>query len=973
MSLKSIADTTANPCVALGRLEEAIKLYPPISDDPAQSEMLAHLFAGSEFLSNWLLTRRDELAWLCGGDLLKAVRHRDEMSATLGQLGEKNNTMAALRKFKHKELCRLAARELSGAASNGETLKEWSIVADLAIDMAINTAYKKALAIHGEPLYEEFEGSEKKVGKICVLALGKLGGEELNISSDIDIIFVHSSDNGVTSGLEDGSGVVHLHQFFVGVAREATKILSEVTEEGFVFRVDLDLRPEGTKGEITNSIGAMETYYESWGQHWERQALIKARHCGGSSGVGLETLERLHPFVYRKYLDQRSLDEIAAIKVKIDLHLKTKKGLKRAKRDIKLGVGGIREIEFIAQALQLLHGARYKELQIRSTVETLDRCLRLELLSRPHHRDLKEAYIFYRRVENRIQYQNGAQTHLVPTDGEKLDILAHQMGIYGEGRGEELQEEVARKRTRVRNIFDIFFLQKDETPAQRFPVPLDDQEATAAWLDSLGFNRPGKSAQSLDILRNGRSFTHPTEASISAFDRFGPYIVSTAASASWPDNVILGFEEFVNVKSGRDMLYGMFDKHRPVIKLLAAIFSSSERLTSILLRQPDILDRLVVANAVGRPADRASYISELKEAAALSPDINGKIARLNSFRSAELLRLGLRRILDLSDQFELMKGLTILSEEYLKAVIELSCGAVKKDMGIQAEIKWTILVAGKLGRREMNFGSDADMLVFYEGEAPAKEYVTRLTQSIIKLSGMMTPFGMGYPVDMRLRPDGEKGPLAPSFRSMCDYYQKRGQAWERLALVGARPIAGDEEFSAKVMERIDSFIYIPHPGPNEMIKVARIRERIADEKVKPGAVDIKFGRGGLIEIEFICQWLKMEKIGDDPGKAVTGPFTYSMLNLAAQNGWISSGVAQKLVKGYLLYRSCEDVLRMNREQAVNIIPKSGLDLRRTAKRVNAPGVGPDNFIDFIKGAMKDIRGVFLEFVKTKIEAEKFVK
>lgn len=968
MSLKSIADKTADPRIALVRLEEAIRLHPPIIDDPALSEMLAHLFAGSEFLSNWLLSRSDELAWLCGGDLLKTARPPGAMSATLAQLVENNNIMAALRKFKHKELCRLAARELSGAASNEETFKEWSTVADLAIDMAINKAYDEALAIHGKPEYEEFEGSEKKIARICVLALGKLGGEELNISSDIDIIFVHSSDNGVTTGLEDGGGVTHLHQFFVGVARKTVKTLSEVTEEGYVFRVDLDLRPEGTKGEITNSIGAMETYYESWGQHWERQALIKARYCGGSSGVGLETLGRLHPFIYRKYLDQSALDEIAAIKAKIDLHLKTKKGLKRAKRDIKLGVGGIREIEFIAQALQLLHGARYKELQTRSTIQTLDRCLRLEFLSRPHHRDLKEAYIFYRRMENRLQYQNGAQTHLAPTDREKLDILAYQMGIYGEGRGRELEEEVARKRTRVRNIFDIFFSRKEEAPAQRFPAPLDDLEASADWLDSLGFNRPKKSAESLNTLRNGRSFTHPTEGSKAAFDRFGPYIVSTAASASWPDNVILGFEEFVNVKSGRDMLYGMFDKHRPVIKLLAAIFSSSERLTSILLRQPDILDRLVVANAVGRPADRASYIAEIKEASALSHDIKGKIARLNSFRSAELLRLGLRKILDLSDQFELMKGLTILSEEYLKAVIGLSCEAVKKDMGIESEIKWTILAAGKLGRREMNFGSDADMLVFYEGEAPAKEYVTRLTQSIIRLSGMMTPFGMGYPVDMRLRPDGEKGPLAPSFRSMRDYYQKRGQAWERLALVGARPIAGDEEFSAKVMETIDTFIYIPPPGPKEMSAVARIRERIADEKVKPGAVDIKFGRGGLIEIEFICQWLKMEKTGGDhPDRVVAGPFTYNMLNLAAKKGWISSDVSKRLVKGYLLYRSCEDVLRMNREQAVNIIPKSGLDLSRTAKRVNVPGVGPDNFIDFVKGAMKDIREVFIEFVKIKMD------
>ncbi|VAX19308.1 Glutamate-ammonia-ligase adenylyltransferase [hydrothermal vent metagenome] len=738
-------------------------------------------------------------------------------------------------------------------------------------------------------------------------------------------------------------------------------MLNDTTEEGFVFRVDLDLRPEGTKGEITNSIGAMEIYYESWGRQWERQALIKARYCGGSRQVAEETLERLHPFVYRKYLDQKAIDEIASIKVRIDQSLVAQKGPKRAGRDIKLGRGGIREIEFIVQALQLLYGARTPELQVKSTLETLDVCDSLGLLSTPHYRDLKEAYIFYRRIENRIQYYHGTQTHLVPENEEMQKLLAKQMGVACEGEGFTLLDEVKRRRERVRKIFDSFFTKSEEKTDETFPVPLDDEKAVADWLDSLRFNQPEMSARALNFLRNGRPFTHPSENSRTIFDRFGPLIVAEAVTTPWPDHVLLGFDALVEARHGRDMLYDLLDKHRPVIKLLSAIFSSSEHLTNILLRHPDILDRMLVFDLVDMPPDTALYRRELESSFEAGGALEDQITRVNSFRIAEMLRLGIRGILGLADRFETMGGLTALAEEYLKVLSKIACGSVDISSGFCDDVRWTLLAAGKLGRREMNFGSDIDLLIFYEGGDCAGDYVTKLAQTIIRLSGIMTPYGAGYQIDMRLRPEGEMGPLTVSYKAMESYYNSRGVAWERLALVGARPISGDEVFSEKVQSVIRRFIFSAPLTAIEAKKIMDIRERIADEKVKPGAVDIKFGRGGMIEIEFICQWLRLERPLSDGERVDERPFTITTLKEAKERAWLEPGVADQLIDGYMLFRSIEDALRMDREQAVNQLPLSGLALYRVARRLNIPGAGPDRFVGYVKGVMKNIRRLYLEF------------
>ncbi|MBI4667434.1 MAG: bifunctional [glutamate--ammonia ligase]-adenylyl-L-tyrosine phosphorylase/[glutamate--ammonia-ligase] adenylyltransferase [Nitrospinae bacterium] len=963
MTPEEIVLSSADPDTVASGFNRLFETRPQLASFPEIFTPLAGLFAGSDYLTNYILARPNDLDWLTTGEILLSSRGKESMQGHIEMLLTAMEPMPALRRFKHRELARIAARELAGLCEVTEALAEWSTVADIAIDTAITIAETKFLKLHGQPFYTPFEGKEELPARFACLGMGKLGGEELNISSDVDLIYVHSSNNGSTTGKEDGSAITPLHQHFVMVAREVTRLLGESTEDGSVFRVDLDLRPEGTRGEITNSIGAMEVYYESWGQQWERQALLKARVCGGSKQVGDETLRRLYPFMYRKYLDQRAIDEIAAMKGKIDLQLQSKKGVRNAERNIKLGHGGIREIEFVTQAMQLLYAARYPELRTQNTLKALDACRTLGLLSAPHHRDLRESYLFYRRLENRIQYHQLLQTHSMPEYPERLKVLGKLMGFDSEDPAATLLEETKKRQKRVRNIFDLFFKKEEEKKAaDSFPAPTDDVETITAWLDSLSFDKPEESARALNTLRNGKPFTHPSERSRLAFDRFGPEIIREAQATPWPDHVLVGFERFVEARGGRDMLYELLDETRPIIKLLSAIFSQSERLTATLIRQPDVLDRMLVADPLERPADRFRYRGEFRSALDGGGTAENKMSSLNMFRSAESLRLGLRRLLGLSDRFELMEGLTKLAEEFLKASFSLA--AFETGCG---EKGWAVLAAGKLGRREMNYGSDMDLIVFVDDREMDRAGVTLLTQHAIRLCGAYTPYGSGYALDMRLRPYGEKGELVPSINAAEEYYGGKADAWERLALVGARPIAGDEAVGAMVMETMDRFITHPPLTPQESARIAEIRERIADEKVRTGAVDIKFGRGGLIEIEFILQWLALEEpsLGSPPEKEE--PFTMSTLARARARKIISAQDTVELEKAYVLYRSLEDALRMDREQALNVIPLDVAALRRLARMVALPGVGPERLLGEVKETMAKVRAVYLDFVSQRAQ------
>ncbi|MDH5510768.1 MAG: bifunctional [glutamate--ammonia ligase]-adenylyl-L-tyrosine phosphorylase/[glutamate--ammonia-ligase] adenylyltransferase [Nitrospinota bacterium] len=953
MNIDDIAAISADPGIVKHRLKNLLEVHPGAAERMDRMALLHGMLAGSEYLVNWLASRHGELDWLLGEGILDMSRSRKQMEENLAGLMALHLAPKALRYFKHRELARICARELSGAATLEEALHEWTQVADTAIHAAATWAVEEAKKRYGDPVYTGRDDPEPKPAGFAVIGMGKLGGGELNISSDVDVIYVHTSDRGMTSGPKK----IHLHEFFTQVAQSTTKLLNDVTEDGFVFRMDLDLRPEGPSGEITNSIGAMETYYESYGRQWERQALIKGRHCGGDLAVTEEIMKRLQPFIYRKYMDETALKEIADIKNKIDRSLATRKSAKSPADDIKLGRGGIREIEFTIQALQLLYGGRNKTLRARATLKALDACQAMGLVSLPHHADLRDNYIFLRRMENRIQYDRNLQTHIIPADPDKRTALARLMGFAGEDAGENMMMQTARRRKRVREIFDLFTLEK-ESEAERFPAPLEDESAIAHWLDSLRFDHPVASARALLLLRDGPAFSHPSEKSQRAFDRFGPELVTKAAASAWPDQVILGFSNYVEAKKGRDQLYGLLDSHRPVIELLSSVFSSSESLTASLIRQPDIIERLLAADPVGLPAAAALYHTEFSRIMRVTT-AGTRLAMFNSFKMAENLRLGLRRILGLAEREELMKGLTWLAEEYLAVVIRIALEHLPpRPQGAQ----WALVAAGKMGRREMNFGSDMDLIAFFDHtNAPAeretsREWVGMLIQKIIKLCGELTSYGYGYQVDMRLRPEGESAPLVVSLAAAQDYYGGRAGAWERLALVGARTLAGD----IKLRGRVDGMLleFVESPSPQDVGQIVMMRDKMTKEKVKRGVVDIKFGQGGLVDVEFICQWLRIDKRFR---QETLEPFTVTLLREAKRRKWLDAQMSHTLIRGYDLLRAVEDTVRMNREQALHAIPEWDSALIKRLSRSVETEAGPEKFLDYLKEVMAQVREVFDQF------------
>ncbi len=961
--LVRIAAATADPETALPRLEEGVALSASLADDEAAQELIAHLYAGSDPLSAWLARRPEDIDWLVEDERLLHPRDREAMRTHLAELMDAHPPDAALRIFRSRELARIAARELSGVSSVETALAEWSAVADVAVDAACAVASGEMLRNHGEPVYTPQEGGEERRAGFAVIGMGKHGGEELNISSDIDVIYVHSSDNGESRG--GAKGGLSLHEYFVRIARRVTQLLHDHTDLGQVFRVDLDLRPEGKSGEMTNSVGAMEIYYESWGQMWERQAFIKARHVGGDRTVSAEVLDRLRPFTWRKYLDKSSLDEVAVMKDKIDAQLKSKKTAKKEADNIKLGLGGIREIEFVAQALQLLWGAHYPELTTVSTLTALDGAAHLGLLSHPHYSDLKESYLFYRRLENRIQYHQLSHTHHLPESDDRRTTLGRQMG-FDEDPAASLVDEVARRRRRVRRIFDLFF-QRDATDQERFPVPLeeDELEDLAEWLDGLRFNQPTSSARQLIELKNGRPFTHPSEKSRRLFDSFGPTLVAEAASTPWPDNVLIGFSQFIETKGARDAVYEMLDNNRSVITLLSAIFAASESLTATLVRSPDLLDSFLVTDLLHLPGDQRRNRARFVDILEAGKSVEETLARMSHYKAYESLRLGLARILGKLTRFDVMEGLTLLAESYLTALMELSRRRLDEEGTLRDIPPYALVACGKMARREMNFGSDLDLILFHDGDIEGGLALIALFQAAIKMSKDLTPFGAGYEIDLRLRPEGEGSPMATPLVGAQNYYDTRAETWERLALVGARPVAGDPTCHEKVNEMLGAFVHRAPLTPDDITRLAAIRERIAGEKVKGTKIDIKFGRGGLIEIEFVAQILLMEH-PDHPLPTDRG-VTFATIEEAGRKKWLTRDEVTTLKEAYVIYRSIEDALRMDRVKPVNTIPTEGPDLLRTARRAALPGVGPDRFLETVKETKSNVRAIYDTFMRSRKE------
>ncbi len=951
----------------LERLAESLRepgeLFRPLGERSSREALLA-LLSGSQHLTDFLLQEPGHVFRLLEPSVLDASRPKEEMAAELmgllSQAGNHAERLSALRRFRKREFLRIGARDLTRRADLPETTADISHLADVCLEGAYESCYRELTRTHGVPRFRDPDGEEREC-EFTVLAMGKLGGEELNFSSDIDILFLYSSDEGGTEGVEiEGLGrhqQLTNHDFFVKLSQMLRAAMSRITEEGAVFRVDLRLRPEGQSGDIAYSLRSYEIYYESWGQTWERQAMIKVRPAAGSRGLGESFMRTIQPFVYRKHLDFAALDEIRAMKERIDRSLL--KG-RDALRNVKLGKGGIREVEFIVQAFQMAYGGMEPRIRERNTLKAIGCLGELGLLAERECRGLREAYTFLRELEHRIQITHGLQSHSLPTDGPGLRALARKMGFRGGSEAEETEALLRahdRHTREVQGVYDNFFYQKRPLSAEGELVtsPLTGEEMEPEELSRSNFQEPEAARERLRLLREGPPFAHVSARAKRTFDAILPTILEESWRLPDADLALLNLERFVAAAGSRETLFELFLARPRVLTVLLHLFSGSEALSSILIRQPALLDSLLDPEVLTSSKSLQVLEGELDESLGRVGDERERLDELRRFKQAEELAIGLRSILGEADILATLDDLSRLAELFLKKALEMARREFQARYGLPREetsgreARFAIIGLGKLGSRELNFGSDLDLLFIYSaqgmtegtpgprGGTPLRltnyDYFCRLGSRVMEICEGLAAAGPAYRVDLRLRPEGRKGALALAIADFERFCRERLETWQRQALVRARPVAGDEELGRAFLELSQGFVYGKPFGAAEAGEIEHMRERLERELAREvgGHLDFKLGRGGIADIEFLVEFLQLRHGREKPALRITN--TLRALEALQREGLLGEEEFSHLREGYLFLRNLESRMRIVRTRPLSAFPEEPSEIEALARRL----------------------------------------
>jgi glutamate-ammonia-ligase adenylyltransferase len=950
-----VAAASPDPMAFLLNLSKMADSLPPgelaaVLSRPEDLHVLAALLGGSGFLSDQIARRRDIFSFLFlergfrerapGGKLL------DEAAEAARRSETEDEIKAALRRIKLREMARIAARDLAGLSPLSEVTGDLSALASAALSGALEFARRRLTQRYGAP---RAEGADGRECGFVVMGMGKLGAYELNFSSDIDLLYLYESDAGSTDGGAEGKPIT-LHQYFVRLSETITRIVSEITEDGFVFRVDLRLRPEGTKGDLANSLRSAEIYYESWGQTWERAALIKARPVAGDLEVGEEFLRTVTPFVYRKYLDFTSIEEIQEMKERINLAAAR---ARRGERDLKLGSGGIREIEFFVQAHQLIYGGKNKALRIRGTLEALSELARQGLVPAEEEAALASAYVFLRSLEHRIQVHQERQTHALPQKEEDLLRLARTMGLSG---AEELVSELDRHSDDVRAIYGrLFRVSEEAAPSEAPPevqalfYPEIEEEEAASRLAALGFSDSATAARNLVSLREGPPFVRLSARARRYLEKIGPTMLARVIRTPDPDMALAHADRFLAAIGARTMFYAMLCENPRVIDALVRLFGSSRFLSGYLLRHPELLDTFLKQDLAVIVKTKAELRRELGEILSACSDLEQEMDELRRFKNLETLRIGTH---DLAGNLSLEEGLyqhSALAEILLSFALILARREVSKRFGVPmasegtdgGEARFCVLGMGKLGAEELSYHSDLDIIFLYSeaGETvpapdadPADfrkvsnhEYFAKVAQRLITLLTTVTREGYVYKLDTRLRPSGNAGPLVSSLAAFEKYHEHSAQLWERQALLKCRFVAVDREFGRKVEGLVARIIYDrPLPaGAAEEIHRLRTRMEVELGREHTRLRNLKVGRGGVVDVEFAAQYLQLLHGPELP--VVRSRSTLKALYELMRAGKIEVEGFQTLDRGYRFLRSLEVRLRLSHDASIEQFDPGGFD------------------------------------------------
>jgi glutamate-ammonia-ligase adenylyltransferase len=949
---------------------------------PEQATILAALFSGSQALGNLLIAHPDWLSIL-DVDRLRFPRRvqgfRNEIQTWLPGLVETKDYAAALshvRQFKHREMLRIATRDLARLSNVSEITQEISDVADVCLDSVWQVCWRQLVERHGEPWHQDADGNWHRTG-FCVLGMGKLGGQELNYSSDVDVLFVYSEEGSVfkeePTEKKLPRAVLSNHQFFTRLAETFVAEISRVSGEGMLFRIDLRLRPEGDAGPLCRSLGSYETYYAQWGQTWERMMLIKARHVAGDKGLAAEFFEMIQPFRFPRAVNESVLHEIGAMKDRIENEVV---GEDELERNVKLGRGGIREIEFVAQSQQLLHAGRVPFLQNAQTLPTLEKLAQYNLFDGEEARSLRNAYYFLRDVEHRLQMEENLQTHTIPTDRAARERLAKLMNFKN---AEEFESARRARADRVQLIFDKLFRTAKSSAAAEM-LPREFAGAESEWerlLAEHSFREPAKMVALLREFVEGPGYVHVSSRTVELARQLLPRLLEKCPKRggakptkndddvraanpvlSDPDRVVTRLDSFIGAYGARSTLFELWNSNPGIFDLLILLFDRSEFLAELAIKTPDLVDVLVTS---GRLRQRKTSEQTLRDLCHGIKDPDQKLW-LRRYHQTELTRIGLRDILGVSDPEQYLTELSALADACLQYAVE----AVMRQRKLKKP-PFVIIGLGKLGGAEIDYGSDLDII--FVADAPAKSLpkLGHLALAVMDLLSTRTEMGLVFHTDARLRPDGEKGLLVNTLAAYEEYYRERAQLWEIQSLTRTRAIAGDMKLGEKFQKLAAALTDFSKPKgaktpecftPDWKLKIHHMRMRIEKERTPAGkdALAIKTGEGGLVDAEFVAQALCLEH----------GWHEANTLR-ALERGRAVRALpdADKLMAGYRELRRLEGILRRWSYEGETVLPDQPEPYYRVSVRCGF--ATPEQFRKTLAKWRKEIRGAFDKFFNTKTQ------
>jgi glutamate-ammonia-ligase adenylyltransferase len=798
---------------------------------------------------------------------------------------------------------------------------------------------------------------------LIVLAMGKMGAGELNYSSDIDlIVFFDPAAPALAPDIEP-------QPFFVRVTQAMARLLQQRNGDGYVFRVDLRLRPDPASTQVAISTQSALHYYEREGRTWERAAMIKARPCAGDARAGEALVLQIAPFVWRKHLDFAALTDVHDMKRQMQT-FRGQSEISVEGHNVKIGRGGIREIEFFAQTQQLIAGGRHPELRVRPTLEALNVLASSHWITLEARDQLTAAYEFLRRVEHRLQMVADEQTHTLPDDVEAVERFAAFFGYESRAAfAKDLLAHLNVVQAHYGKLFEGDPTGNVQLPAADYSAGPDDPRLLE-HLATLGFKKPTMVAQTVHQWIVGDYRVFRLESTRNAFVEFVPALIVGLANAEEPDHAVTAFDRFLQALQRGGRLISLLSQNRDLVALVALILGAAPRLGDMLARQPQIMDGLIDPRFFGAMPDRSELSARL--AATLTDAISYEefLDRLRLFGQESLFLIGTRILSGTVSAQQASVAFADVAEGIVHTVHGLVTDRFAAQHGRIKRQETAILAMGRLGSREMTASSDLDLILLYDfdSEHPDSDgakslhgahYFARFTQRLISAFTTRTNYGVLYDVDMRLRPSGRAGPVASRFDAFADYQEREAWTWEHMALTRARVISSSSDFRGKIERTIREVLTRPRNAAATAVDVADMRRAIALEKGERDVWDLKYAAGGMVDIDFIAQYLQLVHAADKPD--ILDVSTLHVLDNAARLGVLPQSEAEVLRSAARLYHDLTQILRLCVTERFK--PEtSGEDLLRVMARA---GDAPDfsSLEARVKETQTEVRRVFRSVVE----------